>query len=205
MLVFFPSTTFGLTASQETSFSRTLFDGLDGRSTPWYSTVQQQRADYSRLDLWTPTPSQLELCWHIYVENVDPIVRILHKPSVRTMLLASQQKKFDELDTGSCALLLAICFAAVNSLDMPRCRALFEEDGLRMKLRCKRSAELAIAQARLVQTHNFQVLQAFTLYLVWLPPTPHLLISFPLLFLLSFDYPLLFFLCFPPCHRVPHR
>ena len=146
---------------------------MDERPSPWYLTGQPRRIDdfvggLTDSDFWTPTPAQLELCWHIYVDNVDPIVRILHKPTVRRLLIDAQLKTFDELDTTSRALLLAICFSAISSLDPQRCQTLFDGDGLRMKQRCKRSVELAIMQARLIQTHDIQAVQAFTLFLVGL-------------------------------------
>lgn len=115
---------------------------------------------------WVPTPIELETCWHIFVENVDPVVRILHKPTVRGLLDEAQQKGLEGLPRPSTALLLAICFSAMVTLDPWRSKALFNADGNEAIQRCKHAVEHAMADAQLIQTHDIQVLQAFTLFLV---------------------------------------
>lgn len=115
---------------------------------------------------WVPTPIELETCWHIFLENVDPVVRILHKPTIRNLLDEAQQQGLEGLPKPSIALLLAICFCAMVTLDPWRSRALFNTDGNEAMQHCKHAVEHAMAEAQLIQTHDIQVLQAFTLFLV---------------------------------------
>ncbi len=118
-------------------------------------------------ELWTPSPAQLQLCWYLYVDNVDPIVRILHKPTMQPLLAEAQRRAaFESLPPAAQALLLAVCFAAIRSLDADRCRALFSLDAVALRRLCQRAAERALVRAGLLETHDLRVLQAYALLLV---------------------------------------
>ncbi|KAK5997653.1 Bikaverin cluster transcription factor bik5-like protein [Cladobotryum mycophilum] len=121
---------------------------------PWLTTLHQDQQDV------------VQLCWHIYVENVDPVVRILHKPTLHKQVLRVQQQSFDQVDKPTQALLFAVCLCAISSLEPKRCEILFEQPRVLMKQLCQKSVDNAIAAAGLTRTHNFQVLQAFTLSIV---------------------------------------
>jgi len=51
-------------------------------------------------------------------------------------------------------------------LDENRCRRLFEEEQGTLAGKVKRSVEAKLAEAGLLETHDFVVLQAFTLFIV---------------------------------------
>jgi hypothetical protein len=118
------------------------------------------------LDAWIPSSTQLEACWLTYLADIDPLVRILHKPSVRKIIDRAQQISLRTIDTASLTIVLAVCFSAVASLDSVQCAFRFGEDGKSLMERCKISVQNAFAQARLVESHNIQVLQAFVLFIV---------------------------------------
>ncbi|KAJ9248806.1 fungal-specific transcription factor domain-containing protein [Paecilomyces variotii] len=136
---------------------------LAGNSIPGTQSWTPEDRAYRRP--WVPTPIELETCWHIFLENVDPVVRILHKPTIRNLLDEAQQKGLEGLPKPSIALLLAICFCAMVTLDPWRSRALFNADGNEAMQHCKHAVEHAMAEAQLIQTRDIQVLQAFTLFL----------------------------------------
>lgn len=98
--------------------------------------------------------------------DVDPLVRILHKPSARKIFDKAQQTNLRTIDPASLSLVLAICFSAVASLDSVQCGFRFGEDGKYLMERCKISVQIALAEAKLVESHNIQVLQAFVLFIV---------------------------------------
>lgn len=63
-----------------------------------------------------PLPSQIPFLWQVYQENVDPIVKILHIPTVST-LIRNVRLNLDNLTPATEALIFAIYYAAVSSLD----------------------------------------------------------------------------------------
>lgn len=54
--------------------------------------------------------------WQVYQENVDPIVKILHIPTT-TKLINQTRKNLDSLTPENEALMFAIYFAAITSMD----------------------------------------------------------------------------------------
>lgn len=61
--------------------------------------------------------------WQVYQETVDPIVKILHVPTVE-ILVKETRKNLDSLTPGNEALMFAIYFAAITSMDEEDVRAL---------------------------------------------------------------------------------
>lgn len=53
--------------------------------------------------------------WQMYVENVDPFIKVLHVPSLNKVIQQSGGR-FDELSPGMRALLFSISLAAVVSM-----------------------------------------------------------------------------------------
>lgn len=63
-----------------------------------------------------PLPSQMLFLWQIYTENVDPFIKILHRPTM-TKVIQEIRTSYDSLDTSMRTLVLAISFAAIMSLE----------------------------------------------------------------------------------------
>lgn len=63
-----------------------------------------------------PLPSQIPYMWQVYKENVDPIVKVLHVPTVER-LVNQTRKDLDNLTPANEALMFAIYFAAITSMD----------------------------------------------------------------------------------------
>ena len=59
--------------------------------------------------------------WHIYVDNVDPFMKILHVPSM-TKVIRELRGSYGSLDSSMQALVLAVSFAAVMSLESEEVR-----------------------------------------------------------------------------------
>ena len=53
--------------------------------------------------------------WQIYMDRVDPFMKILHVPSM-TKIIRELRGSYESLDSGMHALVLAISFAALMSL-----------------------------------------------------------------------------------------
>lgn len=63
-----------------------------------------------------PLPSQIPYMWQVYQENVDPIVKVLHVPTV-DKLVNQTRKDLDNLTPANEALMFAIYFAAITSME----------------------------------------------------------------------------------------
>jgi hypothetical protein len=63
-----------------------------------------------------PLPSQMLFLWQIYKDNVDPFVKILHKPTM-AKVIREIRSNYDSLRPSMRALVLAISLAAIMSLE----------------------------------------------------------------------------------------
>lgn len=63
-----------------------------------------------------PNPSQIAFLWQVFQENVDPIVKVLHVPSI-SQYVRNLRTDFSVLTPEYEALMFAIYYAAVASMD----------------------------------------------------------------------------------------
>lgn len=63
-----------------------------------------------------PLPSQIPYIWQVYRENVDPILKVIHAPTV-SKLIKDIRDNMDNLTPSTEALMFSIYYAAVTSLD----------------------------------------------------------------------------------------
>ena len=63
-----------------------------------------------------PLPSQIPFYWQKYIENVDPLVKITHTPTMNKVI-REVQSKLDSLSAGTEALMFSIYFATIISMD----------------------------------------------------------------------------------------
>ena len=104
---------------------------------------------------------------NIYLVNVDPINRILHKPTLRKFITGAK----DHLDTmpgGSKmqALMFAMYFAAITSITPEECLASFGEQKNQLLARYRFGTEQALVQADILNSMEMVTLQALVIYLV---------------------------------------
>ena len=114
-----------------------------------------------------PTSHQLHTFCDVYLMNVDPVLKILHAPSLRRYV----QEGAEKLDCspgprGLEPLKLAICYAATLSMTDGECRQRIGEDRAVLTARYRAGTELALARADFVNTVEMSTLQAMTIYLV---------------------------------------
>ncbi|KAL8674866.1 MAG: hypothetical protein Q9168_000752 [Polycauliona sp. 1 TL-2023] len=119
------------------------------------------------LRLLHPNPVQIEKMCNIYLTNVDPINRILHKPTLRKFITGAK----DHLDTmpgGSKmqALMFAMYFAAITSLTPEECTKEFGEQKTELLARYRYGTEQALVQADILNSMEMVTLQALVIYLI---------------------------------------
>ncbi|KAK7744102.1 hypothetical protein SLS53_003623 [Cytospora paraplurivora] len=112
-----------------------------------------------------PLPSQIPYMWQVYQENVDPIVKILHIPTT-TKLINQTRKNLDSLTAENEALMFAVYFAAITSMDEEDVKKNFGVERPKLISQYRFALEQALAKAQFLVSSELVVLQAFILFLV---------------------------------------
>ena len=63
-----------------------------------------------------PLPSQIPFVWQVYCENVDPLVKILHVPTM-SKIIRNWRDNMNNLSPGMEALMFSIYYASITSLE----------------------------------------------------------------------------------------
>ncbi|KIM93457.1 hypothetical protein OIDMADRAFT_63348, partial [Oidiodendron maius Zn] len=106
------------------------------------------------------------LC-QVYLHQVDPVFKILHRPSLRKLLQHdSTYLGYPEGHASVIALSSAICYVATCSLSETQCRDMFQTSKAAVVAQYRRACETALDRADILVTGDITVLQAFVLYLV---------------------------------------
>lgn len=101
--------------------------------------------------------------FQLFNDNVLPVVRIFHSPTL-IRLFWSAVVSTDSLDKETEALLFAIYYSAVISIDPNQCANVVGTPRSIIVERYKFAAEQALARANLLNTHSMLLLQAAVLY-----------------------------------------
>ncbi|KAL8836910.1 MAG: hypothetical protein Q9205_002817 [Flavoplaca limonia] len=114
-----------------------------------------------------PNPVQIEKLCNAYLMNVDPINRILHKPTLRKFITGAKDH-LDSMPGGSKmqALMFAMYFAAITSLTPQECMTEFGEQKTELLARYRYGTEQALVQADILNSMEMVTLQALVIYLI---------------------------------------
>lgn len=102
--------------------------------------------------------------WHAYKNNFDLVVKVLHVGITESLILAAVES-VEHLAPSNEALLFAIYFCAVVSTPAERCIDIFGYGKDELFARYTFAAQQAFTKAGLLESDEFIVLQAFTIYL----------------------------------------
>lgn len=114
-------------------------------------------------DLHPPLELSMRL-FQIFTDNVLPVARIFHTPTLMHLFWTSVMS-LDSLDRETEALLFAIYYSAVISIDSLQCADMVGTPRSVALERYKFAVEQALARANLLNTHSSLLLQAAVLYL----------------------------------------
>ena len=117
-----------------------------------------------------PPTAHVSVLFHFYFKNVDPVCKIIHKPTVdkyysdiESIIDPSTQRfKFRSLEP----VTFAAYFAAVNSMSEKECLAHLDESRDVLLTRYMRGAETALIQANFLNSLEMPTLQAFVIYII---------------------------------------
>lgn len=113
-----------------------------------------------------PDPVTIMQLWQFYLENVNPLLRVTHVPTVQAQLLGVLQ------DLGAVApeleaLMFSIYCTAINSLSNDECINRFKTTSKRQLLYGYQfTCRQALLKVRILRSNNRNCLTAFFLYLV---------------------------------------
>ncbi|KXT05690.1 hypothetical protein AC578_5631 [Pseudocercospora eumusae] len=114
-----------------------------------------------------PLPGQIREYWDIYKDRVDPLVKVLHIPSLEPTVL-SAASHLANLSRGFECLLFTIYYAATTSLSAHDCLIKLGEEKAVLLARYRFAIEQALARANFLTTEELVVLQAFVVFLICL-------------------------------------
>lgn len=112
-----------------------------------------------------PPGVQIFQLWQVYLDNVNPLLKITHTPTLQGQLIeaaANPSKMPKPLE----ALLFSIYFMAMVSLTDEEVQETFKEDRSRLMSKYHRGTQQALINAGFMRSSDLVVLQAFLMYLV---------------------------------------
>ena len=112
-----------------------------------------------------PDPVQLFKLWQIFLDNVNPVTKIIHAPTLQQRILAAcgdLSSVSKELE----ALMISIYCAAVTSLKDDDVQKEFGEPREKLLRRYRQGAQQALINAGVLKTSDMMVLQALILFIV---------------------------------------
>lgn len=112
-----------------------------------------------------PSTDQLLTIFDVFQENVDPVARVFHRPTLQKVITGAMNES-SRISKTVQAVVFSICFAAVTSVDELECVKLFGEEQQRLLARYRFGVEQSLARARFVESQNFNVLSALVLFLL---------------------------------------
>jgi hypothetical protein len=127
-----------------------------------FSGFNQRMADTQS---YHPTRWQAMQLWQAFVNNVDPLVKILHIPTTQAAFFAAINNLQEVADDFN-ALMFSIYFSATTSLTAIDAAHLLGQDKSTALRKYKQGLEQSLTTANILETPTMRALQAMTLYLV---------------------------------------
>lgn len=112
-----------------------------------------------------PSPIHIFRLWQFYLNNVNPLTKILHSPSIQQQILDATSD-LERVPKNIEALMFGIYSMAVATLNEEECHSAFGEDKMILFSRYQADTRQALINSGYLKSSDIVVLQAFTLYLV---------------------------------------
>ncbi|KAF4440265.1 hypothetical protein F53441_12355 [Fusarium austroafricanum] len=135
---------------------------LSGNHNAWIFGYRSADVD---LDKFWPLPSHIPFLWSVYQENVEPLLKVLHIPTMEP-IFRDARKDHKQLSPTNEALVWAIYYAALTSLDPEEVRAnlgLSKED---VVVQYRFAVEQALAKANFLNSLEIPIMQALIIFLL---------------------------------------
>ncbi|KAL8942828.1 MAG: hypothetical protein Q9216_001443 [Gyalolechia sp. 2 TL-2023] len=112
-----------------------------------------------------PPANHIMTYWEVFKENVDPLIKVFHRPSVEKTL-SEATKDLDHISKPLEVLMFSIYFAAVTSLCNEECMDMTGMDKESALKKYRFAFEQAMARAGFLSTTELVILQAFAVFLI---------------------------------------
>ncbi|KAL2063739.1 hypothetical protein VTL71DRAFT_5544 [Oculimacula yallundae] len=112
-----------------------------------------------------PLPSQIPFYWQTFLENVHPLVKILHTPTMNKVI-KEVQNNLNSLSKSAEALMFSIYFATITSMTGAEVKTSFGLEKEVLLRQYRFGVEQALARAGFLNTDEIVTVQALVLFLV---------------------------------------
>ena len=112
-----------------------------------------------------PGPIQIFQLWQIYINNVNPLLKLSHIPTLQAQIVTAGANTA-KISKGMEALMFAIYFSATTSMSEDEVHATFAEDKSVLLAKYHNATQQALVNAGFMRSQELVVLQALVLYLV---------------------------------------
>ena len=112
-----------------------------------------------------PQPKYIMKYWKLWVENVSPVMKIMHRPSMERLFM-NAVADLNQISRPAEAIMFTLYLSVITSLSVEDCKL---ELGLDREVALRQfryASEQALARAGFIETQDFLVLQAFLMLLV---------------------------------------
>jgi hypothetical protein len=123
-----------------------------------------RRADRDPIENF-PRPDHVSIIWREFLRNVDPIVKMIHAPTIEKMVQLSCHN-VHSLPRNKLTLLFSIFLGAVSSMTDDEVRAKLGQSKSSLYKRYACATERCFVRCGLLRTTDINMLIAFMLYLV---------------------------------------
>ncbi|KAJ5322344.1 hypothetical protein N7452_010633 [Penicillium brevicompactum] len=115
-----------------------------------------------------PLPSQIPFLLDVFSENVNAIIQIVHLPTVRKMIRDWRDRDLKRLGPAQEALMFAIYYAAVTSMEEEDILLNFGATKAELTLKYRQGLEHALANSDFLGAPELILVQAFAIFLALL-------------------------------------
>ena len=132
-----------------------------------------------------PEPVHIFRLWQVYLDNVDPLLKVTHAPSLQPRIIEAASN-LQNVGPVLEALMFSIYCMAMLSLSEDACRTMLGTERDQLLIKYQFGCQQALMNARFLRTDDLECLTAFYLYLVC---SPKFKFSTPVLRFHVFRYP----------------
>lgn len=112
-----------------------------------------------------PQPVQTFRLWQLYLDNINPLIKVFHAPTVQ-QLISNASCNLDDVPRNVETLMFGIYCITTESLSDGECISMLGQPKAVARRRFRLGAQQALIKASFLKTSDIMVLQAFTLFIV---------------------------------------
>ena len=112
-----------------------------------------------------PPPELMYKLWHVFLDNVNPLTKIVHQPTLQSAIFDASFN-LEKVSRGLEALMFAIYASATYSMSETECKDILCEEKSNLLARYRLGLRKALVRANFLATSEIAVLQAYTIYLM---------------------------------------